>query len=100
MLHTVSPHRAEGASPPSPRCTTAKSAVTLQILAVTDTIPAYFQAGAGFCRFGFNVRPIFILQRLRFLPAVFEVDFGPFFARFGTHDLHVYTGLVAPDDPF
>jgi hypothetical protein len=40
--------------------------------------------------------------------SIFEVDFGPFFcpildpffARFGTRDLHVYTGLVAPEDSF
>jgi hypothetical protein len=35
-----------------------------------------------------------------FLPPVFVVDFAPFFARFGTHDLHVYTGLVGLDAPF
>jgi hypothetical protein len=35
-----------------------------------------------------------------FLPPVFVVGFAPFFARFGTHDLHVYTGLVGLDAPF
>jgi hypothetical protein len=40
QLHTVSPHRAEGASPPSLRCSYSKNAVTLNILAVTLNILA------------------------------------------------------------
>jgi heme/copper-type cytochrome/quinol oxidase subunit 3 len=35
-----------------------------------------------------------------YLVGFLGVDFSLFFARFGTHDLHVYTGLVGLDAPF